>query len=789
MPIFSEHALGLFNQGYKTIPLVQGQKFPAIKGWTSTNPTDELLNEWCSMYPMNNIGLLCGQVSGVVCIDVDVDDESIVERLEKYLPDTPLVKQGLKGYTAIYKYNGEKAEKLKLPGESKPFVEILSDGNQTVLPPSIHPETGEPYEWVGDLLPQEVQVEDLPTLPVDFVKNIKKEFGLTTQNPSSQKTIAPISTRVELSKATLYFLTHGESIKGKTWHDALVEAAFDFKQSGYLLEEAIERLHDAARPHEGELNQSDIYQITDVYENRELQSYSKQESKSKSQLEQVVDMVSEYEIFQSNANEYFIRINENGFTKDIQIASAHFRRWIRIESKERFGFLLKDNSVREVCEYAKAMADVQGIKYPVHLRVAHQDGKIYVDLGNDDWDMIEINKSEWLKKKIEGVSFKRPDALSPQVVPSPTSDIELLKKYLNFESENDYLLIKAFLLGTFNPHGGLPILILSGEQGSAKSTTSKVLKELIDPSKIPLRVCPKNSEDIVIAANGTFLLVFDNLSGVQNKLSDTFCNLSTGGAMTTRELFTNKNEVVFNFKRPVILNGIDDVSSRGDLLSRSILLTLPPIIDNNRKLERQFWKEFEQDKPKILSALYGAVSKSLRDLENVKLIHSPRMADFAQWVSAGCEPIGFTQKEFENAYTENQNFASKDSLHSAILYKPLLKLLETNPTWSGTPTELLEALTDEAGDLAIQKRFPNAPNRMTSILARMSPALRKDGITIESARTGKGRKITITSKLSKKGPTQSTPKVSDGGDAQNPSRKVRKFNKPNRFSKVAKKDN
>ena len=69
----------------------------------------------------------------------------------------------------------------------------------------------------------------------------------------------------------------------------------------------------------------------------------------------------------------------------------------------------------------------------------------------------------------------------------------------------------------------------SGEQGSAKSTFSAVLRSLLDPNTAPLRALPREDRDLFIAANNGHVLTFDNVSGLRGWLSDTLCRLATGG--------------------------------------------------------------------------------------------------------------------------------------------------------------------------------------------------------------------------------------------------------------------
>jgi hypothetical protein len=157
---------------------------------------------------------------------------------------------------------------------------------------------------------------------------------------------------------------------------------------------------------------------------------------------------------------------------------------------------------------------------------------------------------------------------------------------------------------------------------------------------------------LFIAASNGHVLAFDNLSGLPPWLSDTLCRLTSGGAFSTRRLFTDQDEILFAAARPIILNGIEEVISRPDLADRAILLMLAPIAERQRRPEHALWRQFELARPHILGALLDAAAHGLQMLPQVRLQRLPRMADFALWVAA-CETGFQPEGAFEAAYSNN----------------------------------------------------------------------------------------------------------------------------------------
>ncbi|MHB1426587.1 MAG: hypothetical protein ACYC3I_25785 [Gemmataceae bacterium] len=289
--------------------------------------------------------------------------------------------------------------------------------------------------------------------------------------------------------------------------------------------------------------------------------------------------------------------------------------------------------------------------------------------------------------------------------------------------------------------------MLSGQQGSAKTTTARLLRALIDPNKSALRSEPKEPRDLMIAATNSWCPCFDNQSSLTPWLSDALCRLATGGGFSTRELYSDDEEMIFEAMRPVIINGIEDLPTRGDLLDRAVLIHLPPIPEDKRLPEKTLWRDFEQARSHILGALLTAVSGSLRELPNVRLPGLPRMADFAEWAVAAEKALGWTPGSFLDAYGENRRDANELALESSPLVPFLRQFVESKDEWTGTASALLAELRELAGDVAKVKDWPGNARGLSGRLRRLAPNLRAVGITIEWERE-EGRNRTRVIRLS-----------------------------------------
>ena len=178
------------------------------------------------------------------------------------------------------------------------------------------------------------------------------------------------------------------------------------------------------------------------------------------------------------------------------------------------------------------------------------------------------------------------------------------------------------------------ILVLVGEEGTGKSLLARLTRLLIDPNTVVLRSVPREERDLAITATNSYIVAIDNISGLPVWLSDAICRVASGAGFATRELYSDDEETLLSATRPVILNGIDDVASRGDILDRSILVTLPTIDDSDRRDEREIVAAFDAAAPAILGALCTAVSTAVARRDKVKLARLPRMADATLWIVA-----------------------------------------------------------------------------------------------------------------------------------------------------------
>ena len=382
----------------------------------------------------------------------------------------------------------------------------------------------------------------------------------------------------------------------------------------------------------------------------------------------------------------------------------------------------------------------RAVQRRVCQRTATHEGRLYIDLCDDSRRVVEIDSEGWrVLSDAPEVRFRRTKTAAP--LPEPVrgdagAGLSALGRFLNID-ERDFVLCVAWLLASLRDTGPYPLLVLTGEQGSAKSTAAKLLRSLVDPARPPTAGMPRNERDAVIAARNRHVLAYDNLSGLPTWFSDTLCRLSTGEGYATRALYTDDEEVVMEASRPVILTGIENPSVRGDLTDRSITIRLAPIADADRRTESDLMTAFQGAVPVIFGALLDGLAEGLRRYSNVRLERLPRMADFCKWAVA-CEGAYWPPGTFMATYGDAQASATEDVLEASPVGQGLREWLDENRRFYGTATELLHRLNAHRQDEKSPRGWPYTGAVTGKQLTRLAPSLRKLGYTAELRRTKRG---------------------------------------------------
>jgi hypothetical protein len=448
-------------------------------------------------------------------------------------------------------------------------------------------------------------------------------------------------------------------------------------------------------------------------------------------LKSIVFSKENVEYFLDQLKEVYVRVKVDKYFETLRADSGRFRSWIIKKYNDLTEEIPSTGKIKKVLSLLKAKAVYGDKKYQLSIRSAYRDGSIWYDLVDDKWRAVKIDEAGWEIVETPPILFKR-NIQNEQVVPEEGGDIQDLLKFVNIKNTKQQLLFLVSTIMYFVPHIPRPIQVYFGAQGSAKSTASRIVKSLVDTSKVELLTLLNSTRELTQQLDQHYLLCFDNLAVLKTSTSDTLCRAVTGGGLSKRKLYTDSDNIIFEFKRAIIINGVNLVANKPDLLDRSLLFELGRIEEKDRRSEEDFWQEFNLLKPKMLGAIFDALSKALNILPTVKLDKAPRMADFSKWGCAIAEAIGFTQAQFIEAYEENYGLLNRQAIDENSVASAIQILISSCNSWSGTSQQLMKELRliAEREGLDI-KSFPKSPSAMSRKINEVRVNLLAEGIKIE----------------------------------------------------------
>jgi hypothetical protein len=239
--------------------------------------------------------------------------------------------------------------------------------------------------------------------------------------------------------------------------------------------------------------------------------------RGRTQADILIDLAQEADLFHAPDGSVLADININDHRETWPIRGKGFRRWLARRFFDATQGAPSSEALQSALNVIEAKAHFGAPERLVHIRIGGKDGRLYLDLANETWQAVEIDATGWRVIVDPPVRFRRAAGMQPLPVPVRGGSIEALRPFLNVRSNADFVLVVAWALAALRDRGPYPVLALSGEQGSAKSTYSAILRRLLDPNIAPLRALPREDRDVFIAA--TNLLNVAHMAGNRYEIS------------------------------------------------------------------------------------------------------------------------------------------------------------------------------------------------------------------------------------------------------------------------------
>lgn len=417
---------------------------------------------------------------------------------------------------------------------------------------------------------------------------------------------------------------------------------------------------------------------------------------------------------------------------------------------EHYEVFLNSMQIQTLIEYLEVHALTDKEVYKTACRVYNGADMWAYELNGETGECVVIKGEEFYIDKVEHVLFKHSADFANQVEPDWNVEKEeifrLIHKHFNLKNEREEKLLLLYLVTSFwGMNINHPLLILTGEKGSSKSTTMRKLERLIDPKKSDLCGIPKGTDGLELRLANTYFVALDNLSNINRNVSDIISRSVTGGSVTKRELYQNTKEIVLNIKALVAINGVSLVAKESDLLDRSLILELKRISSKRIKSEEELWESFESDRPKLLGCIFRILAEAMYDDTEVAIKEKIRLADFhIACVKVG-RVLGMSSEEVSELIWQNQKNINQKSIEQDMVACCMLELMSKRNEYVNSVTGLLHDLGQIAArNSIVSSALPRTPNHLSNRLSKIKSNLQAEyNISYNIANVGAFKEITI----------------------------------------------
>lgn len=426
----------------------------------------------------------------------------------------------------------------------------------------------------------------------------------------------------------------------------------------------------------------------------------------------------------------------------------------------KVGMLLKTNDMNKPLDYIAIKAYENDRIKKIHKRFCTiNDKHILYELNPNMVASIKDGKVEVLKNK--DIVFKHDKLYSEQVMINPKDEVKdykkllkYIKRFFNFANDKDVALFAIYLCVAFTSDiTPMPLILVSSEKGSAKSTMARFFETILEPKNLDLCSIPTDRDGLYMRLNNSAVCVFDNLSYIKADISDTLCRAVTNGTQTRRTLYENSHETTFNLKSIVMINGTSPLIFAEDLLDRTIQFNLNRITADKMITEKELNNQFNKELPNILLLCMHIIGQAMLDDEPVDMKNSIRLGDFYAWAVKVGKVLGYKQSYVDSLFAHNSKKINDQLLDENTVGKALLIFMEYRKEYEAPYAELYKELKRVAMDNKLDTTsngFPTAVNSLSRRINAIQSNLRDCGLEIFVTSTRTCKRIKIINNKSKR---------------------------------------
>ncbi len=455
------------------------------------------------------------------------------------------------------------------------------------------------------------------------------------------------------------------------------------------------------------------------------------------------NQIEKFVISDSDSSLVYGIITVNDHKETIDLGSSMAIQWIKTLYFEHKGEIHSDETFSNVLSMitAQARQSEETERVQIFNRLAMTDDAIFYDLCTQDWEAVKITKSgyEIVKMNENTPIFTRKQHQLPQVLPKKEKEnaLDNLIKLLRVP-KSDQEIFKIHIITLFLEKYPIPMIIVSGEHGSTKSTLTKSIARIVDPSGMNISSIPSSASDIALHLSSRYISNFDNVSEIPQDVSDMFCRAITGEGYSKRKLYSDSNEIIWNYKRKIFVNGISPILEFPDFKERSIFYETMPISEEERMSEEEFNHRLESLMPSVLHEIFTILSNVILMYRRIKkeIKVKLRMADFTIFGECISRMLKNPDLSFVETYKKKQDNDSLKMVDSYPVVKIIIEIMRDEKLLESSMEEFYNKVKEIADANKIDTKsseikFPQAINQLSRQINQLKSTLRKHDLEIQ----------------------------------------------------------
>ena len=430
----------------------------------------------------------------------------------------------------------------------------------------------------------------------------------------------------------------------------------------------------------------------------------------------------------------------------------------------------------------EAQAYKTKLVYDIYNRAARFGDDYFIDLADAAWRVVRFNYAGWQVLAAQPhpmfMRYSHQQAISIDAEGDKAAFnnfIDLLHVSTEYRIQVETYTILTGLAGIQHV-----ILYMIGAQGAVKTTAQELIGAVFDPTITETLTLPHQQRELVQQLMHHYTPIYDNVDLISDDIASDLCRACTGGGFEKRQLYTDDDDVIYRYRRKVMLNGINIANQRPDFIERCLIIPQERVTNEQRKPKEEVLKEAAELLPKVRAYCLDMLVKAVNEYPKVAQElrgRLPRMADYCIWAEAVSRALGNPPLTFYTQYMAQQSRQTLEALLSDAVGELVLAWLDGNEEWqnnkavSVAPKQLhsdLLAMAEERKYNLKQIRFPGSPTWLSNRLNNLKHNLAEYGIRIDTGvrgRTSNSYLFTLNCSTSSNSSTLS--RQTGGGAIQN----------------------